>query len=230
MIPIVLVPGFLCTAEVFASQIVALWPLGPITVASTLEAKTIPEMAAAILAAAPPRFALAGISMGGYICFEIMRQAPERVIKLALLDTSARPDTPEQIAQRRALLAQAKNGDFPALAAQLLNSIMHPAHQDDPTLRDINMRMGPAVGLDGFERQLEAIIARVDSRVGLASISIPTLILVGDCDPLTPPDRSEEMAASIACARLVVVPECGHASTMEQPEAVNRALVEWLLS
>src|ERR1700730_4786503 len=106
MTPIVLVPGMLCTTEIFASQIAALWPYGSVTVASTLEGETIAEMAAAILAAAPPRFALAGISMCGYIELEIMRQAPERVIKLALLDTEARADTPAQTAQRRALLAQ----------------------------------------------------------------------------------------------------------------------------
>jgi len=228
MIPIVLVPGLLCTAEAFASQIAALWPFGPITVASTLEGDTVAEMAAAILASAPPRFALAGISMGGYICLEIMRQAPERVLKLALLDTSARADTADQIEKRRALVAQAKSGDFPALAAQLLNSIMHPAHQNDSTLRDVNERMAKIVGRDGFARQMAAIMARVDSRSSLAMISIPTLILVGDCDSVTSPDRSEEMAAAILGARLIVVPECGHASTMEQPEAVNRALVEWI--
>src|ERR1700761_6033308 len=104
MTTIVLVPGLLCSAEVFAPQIPALWPCGPVTIASTLEGRTMAEMASAVLAAAPPRFALGGISMGGYLCFEIMRQAPERVIKLALLDTSARPDTLGQPDQRRALI------------------------------------------------------------------------------------------------------------------------------
>jgi len=230
VIPIVLVPGLLCTAEVFAPQVVALWPFGPITIASTLEGKTMAEMAAAILAAAPPRFALAGISMGGYVCLEIIRQAPERVLKLALLDTSARADTPEQIAQRRALVAQADSGDFPALAAQLLNAIMHPAHQNDATLQAVNGRMGTTVGSAGYARQMQAIIDRVDSRSGLAKIAVPTLILVGDCDALTPLDRSQEMAAAIPGARLVVVQDCGHASTLEQPEAVNRALVDWIAS
>jgi pimeloyl-ACP methyl ester carboxylesterase len=228
LIPIVLVPGLLCTAEVFACQIAALWPFGPITVASTLQGETMPEIASTILADAPPRFALAGISMGGYVCLEIIKQAPERVLKLALLDSSARADTPDQIARRRALLAQAKLGGFPALAAQLLNGIMHPTHRNDPTLHAVNERMSATIGSEGFARQIEAIIARGDSRSGLVSISVPTLILVGDSDPLTPPDRSEEMAAAIPGARLVVVPECGHASTLEQPQAVNRALVEWI--
>ncbi len=229
MTPIVLVPGLLCTAEVFAPQAAALWPYGPVMVASTLEGKTIAEMAAAILAAAPPRFALAGISMGGYISFEIMRQAPERVIKLALLDTTARPDMPEQTAARRALIAQARTtDDFRALLEQALAPILLPAHQNDPRLCETNVRMGLTVGVEGLMRQTEAIIGRVDSRPSLPAIAVPTLVLVGDGDVLTPLDRAEEMVAAIPGAWLVVVPECGHGSTLEQPEAVNRALVEWI--
>jgi len=168
--------------------------------------------------------------MGGYICFEILRQAPDRVLKLALLDTSARPDRPEQTEQRRALVARARSGDFEALIAEVLTAILHPAHRDDPALREINVRMGLSVGLEGMARQQAAVIARVDSRPGLAAISVPTLVLVGDSDPLTPPEQAEEMAAAIAHSRLVVVPECGHASTLEQPDAVSRALLEWIQS
>jgi pimeloyl-ACP methyl ester carboxylesterase len=228
MTPIVLVPGMLCTTEIFASQIAALWPYGSVTVASTLEGDTIAEMAASILAAAPPRFALAGISMGGYIELEIMRQAPERVLKLALLDTEARPDTLEQTAQRRALLAQVNAGNFETLLALALPAIVHPSHQDDAVLRETNVRMGLAVGIERWARQAEAVMHRIDYRPSLPAISVPTLVLVGDSDTFTPPNRSEEMAAAIPCARLVVVPECGHASTIEQPDAVNRALIEWI--
>jgi pimeloyl-ACP methyl ester carboxylesterase len=220
----------LCTPEIFASQITALWPHGPVTVASTLQGKTIAEMAAAILASTPPRFALAGISMGGYIELEIMRQAPERVTKLALLDTEACPDTPAQTAQRRALLAQVDTGNFETLLALALPAIVHPAHQDDSSLREANVRMGLAVGIERWARQVEAVMARIDYRPSLPAISVPTLILVGDSDTFTPPDRSKEMAAAIPGARLVLVSECGHASTIEQPDAVNRALVEWITS
>jgi pimeloyl-ACP methyl ester carboxylesterase len=228
MTPILLVPGLLCTAEIFAPQIAALWPYGPVTVASTLEGETIAEIAANILAHAPPRFVLAGISMGGYICFEILRQAPERVIKLALIDTTARPDTPEQTAQRRALITLSRKVRFRTILAQMFTSLVHPAHWRNAHLRDVQIRMGLAVGIDGMARQQAAIIARPDSRPDLASITVPTLVLVGDKDPLTPPDRAEEMAAAIPEARLVIVPDCGHISTLEQPEAVNRALIEWL--
>jgi pimeloyl-ACP methyl ester carboxylesterase len=185
-------------------------------------------MAAAILAAAPPRFALAGISMGGYIELEIMRQAPERVLKLALLDTESRPDTPAQTAQRQTLLAQVNTGNFETLLALAVPAIVHPARQDDPALREVNVRMGLAVGIERWARQVEAVISRIDYRPSLPAISVPTLVLVGDSDTFTPPNRSQEMAAAIPGARLVVVPECGHASTIEQPDAVNRALIEWI--
>ena len=229
MLPVVLVPGLLCSAEVFAPQIAALWPHGPVTVASTFEGATIADIASAILAAAPPRFALGGISMGGYICLEIMRQAPERVAKLALLDTSARADTAEQTAKRRDAVAAARAGDFLALAVEASKAQLHPAHKDDARLLDINRRMAAAVGLDGYARQIDAIIGRSDSRPGLAAIAVPTLVLVGDTDTLTPPALAEELAAGIPHARLVVVPHCGHLSTLEQPDAVNRALVEWMM-
>jgi pimeloyl-ACP methyl ester carboxylesterase len=231
MVPTVLIPGLLGTAELFAPQVAALWPYGPVTVASTLEGSTIAEMAAAILASAPPRFALAGISMGGYISFEIMRQAPERVLKLALLSTHARPDTPEQTAQRRVFAAQASTlgpEAFAALIAPTLKALLHPAHQNDPAFQEGNVRMGRTVGVAALQRQLAAVMGRVDSRPSLPAISVPTLVLLGDGDPLIPLDRAEEMATAIPDARLVVVPECGHLSTLEQPEAVNRALIEWI--
>jgi pimeloyl-ACP methyl ester carboxylesterase len=160
MTPIVLVPGLLCTAEVFTPQIAALWPYGPVTVASTLTGDTLAEIAARILADSPPRFALAGVSMGGYICFEIMRQAPERVIKLALLDTTARPDTPEQTAQRHALTTLSRKGNFKTILAQIMTTLVHPSHRKKTTLRELQVRMGLLIGVEGMARQQEAIIAR----------------------------------------------------------------------
>jgi pimeloyl-ACP methyl ester carboxylesterase len=228
MTPILFVPGLLCSAEAFAPQAIALWAYGPVTTASTLAGDTIAEIAAAILTDAPPRFALAGISMGGYICMEIMRQAPDRVARLALLDTSAQPDTPEQTRQRRAMLEQARASDFAAWSEEALTSIVHPSRRGDTRLRQINRRMGLAVGLDGFERQTAAVISRPDARPGLSAIRVPTLILVGDSDALTPPERSEEIASLVPGARLVVIPDCGHASTIEQPELVSSALAVWL--
>lgn len=228
MTPTVLIPGLVCTAELFAPQIPALWPHGPVTIASTLEGDTIAGIAAAILRDAPPRFALGGLSMGGYVALEILRQAPERVVKLALLDTAARPDTPEQSTQRRALIARVEAGELEAVLHQIAPNLLHPDHRMDQRLIELQVRMGLAVGAAGFVRQQTAIIGRIDSRPRLADIKVPTLVLLGDKDALTPPDRSEEMAAAIPDARLVVVPNCGHASTLEQPETVNAALLDWL--
>jgi pimeloyl-ACP methyl ester carboxylesterase len=228
MIPIVLVPGLLCTAELFAPQIPALWPYGPVTVASTLEGETLGDMAAAILAAAPPRFALAGLSMGGYLAFEILRQAPGRVLKLALLDTSARPDTPDQTRLREALLGQVRTGDFDAVLGESLSRLLHPAHREIPALAETSLRMARTLGLAGLERQTRAVIGRPDSRPDLPAIAVPTLVLVGEDDLLTPPHLAREMADAIPGARLALIPRCGHASTLEQPDAVNRALVDWI--
>jgi pimeloyl-ACP methyl ester carboxylesterase len=226
--PILFVPGLLCSAEIFERQAAALWPLGPTTIASTLEGDTVEEVAARVLDTAPPRFALAGISMGGYITFEIMRQAPDRVARLALLDTTARPDTLEQTAQRRLTLEQARVGDFLLTALDGLTNLLHPARRGDASLRDINARMARSVGLEGFGRQLELIISRPDSRPSLSAIEVPTLVLVGERDALTPVDRAQEISENIPGSKLVIVPECGHLSTIEQPHEVSRTLIDWM--
>jgi pimeloyl-ACP methyl ester carboxylesterase len=226
--PIVFVPGLLCTAEIFGPQIAALWPYGPVHVASTLDGSTIAEIASSILATAPPSFALVGLSMGGIISFEIMRQAPERVKKLALLDTSARSDTPEQTGLRRASIAQAKAGHFAAVLEHALQVGLRPAVWNNPEARQLYRRMGMTIGPESFSRHQEAIMARIDSRPSLSRIVAPTLVLVGDTDRLTPPDLAKEIAAAIPGARLVEIPECGHGSTLDQPEAVTHALIQWL--
>lgn len=228
MIPTLLVPGLICTPELFAAQVPALWPHGSVMVANTLEGQTVAEIAAAVLRDAPARFALGGLSMGGYVALEILRQAPDRVLKLALLDTSARPDTPEQTERRQGLIARAESGDYEAVMAGLLPNLLHPDHREDTALIDIMMRMGRVVGADGFVRQQHAIIGRIDSRPSLSVISVPTMVLVGEKDGVTPPEHAREMADAIPDAKLVVVPNAGHVSTLEQPEAVNAALLDWL--
>lgn len=228
MTPILLIPGLLCSEEIFAPQLPALWPYGPVMIAQTLTGDTLADMAARILAHTPPRFALVGVSMGGYLSFEILRQAPERVAKLALVCTSARPDTPEQTAGRRKMVEQARAVGFERFCALGADALTHPSRKGDPELNAISMRMGRAVGLEAFARQTEAVIGRVDSRPLLGSIKVPTVIVVGDADPLTPAALSEEMAAAIPGASLVIAPTCGHVITLERPEVVNGALVGWL--
>jgi pimeloyl-ACP methyl ester carboxylesterase len=185
-------------------------------------------IAARILADAPPRFALAGLSMGGYIAFAMLRQAPERIAKLALLDTSARPDVPEQTEGRKKFIAMAEAGKLSEVVDTLAPRFLHRDRRDDPALNRLIRDMAGETGADGFVRQMTAIMKRPDSRPLLAGIGCPTLVLVGDGDELTPPEFSKEIAAGIPGARLAVVPHCGHLSTVENPDAVSAALAEWL--
>jgi len=225
---VVLIPGLLGSARLYAPQLPELWRCGPVTVADHTRDDSFGAIVRRMLASAPPRFALVGLSMGGYLSFEVVRQAGERVAKLALLDTSARPDTPEQSAVRRAQVAQAAAGGFAAVVDSQFEGLVHPARRADGALREVNRLMAEDVGAEAFARQQTALIARPDSRPTLGAIRCPTLVLVGAEDQLTPPERAREIADGIRGARLVTVPDCGHLSTLEQPQAVTRALLEWL--
>jgi pimeloyl-ACP methyl ester carboxylesterase len=227
-LPTLLLPGLAATARLYAAQIPLLWQFGPVMLADHRRDDSIGAMARRILDQAPPRFALLGLSMGGYIGFELLRQAPGRVIRLALLDTTARPDAPEQTARRRVLIEQARTGRFGEVADLLYPGLVHPDRLGDHGLREQVRRMAEETGAEAFIRQQTAIMNRRDSRPQLAAIGCPTLVLVGDADQLTPPERAQEIAAAIPGARLVVVPASGHLSTLEQPERVNAALVDWL--
>ena len=230
VLPILFVPGLNCSARLYGAQLPALWRFGPTMVTDHRRDDTMEAIAERILATAPPRFALVGLSMGGYIALTIMRAAPERVARLALLDTSARPDRPEQTERRLAQIALAQGGRFGAVADSLFPLFVHRSRHDDAELKRLVRLMAEETGSDAFVRQQKAIMARPDARPLLASIRCPTLVLVGEGDELTPPALSQEIAAAIVGARLVVVPDCGHLSTLEQPDAVNRALMDWMES
>jgi pimeloyl-ACP methyl ester carboxylesterase len=227
-LPIVLIPGLTCTARLYAGQIPALWPFGPVTIADHRRDDSMAAIAQRILATAPPRFALAGLSMGGYLAFEIMRQSPERVVKLALLDTGARADTAEQTERRHVLMAKAKAGGFTEIADLAYPLYVHRDRHNDTALKSIVMKMVEETGLDAYLRQQQAIIGRPDSRPGLPAISCKTLMLVGEGDEATPPELAREIASAIPGARLVLIPGSGHLSTLEKPDAVNKALAEWM--
>lgn len=224
-LPTVFVPGLFCTPRVYEAQLSALWAFGPVMVADHRRDDTIAAIARRLLESAPPAFGLVGISMGGYIAFEILRQAPGRVRRLALLNTSARPDTPEQTERRRQQIAEAEAGRMDAVVAQAFPMLVAPAHGGDAALRRVVEAMGRETGAEAFAHQQRAILSRVDSRPLLARIECPTLVLTGEHDQLIPPALSEEMAQAIPRAQLVTVPDCGHLSTLEQPEAVCQALV-----
>lgn len=225
-----LIPGLGTDARLYAGQIPALWQFGPVMVANQTRAGTMGAIAGDILAHAPPRFALAGLSMGGYVALEIVRQAPERVLKLALLDTTARPDTSEQTERRKIQIEMVRAGRFREIPDMLFPALVLACRRNDAALRAIVYEMFFDVGPEAHIRQQRAIMGRTDSRQSLSSIRCPCLIAVGDGDELTPPALAKEMADAIPAARLVIAPECGHLSTLERPAFVSGALAEWLRS
>jgi pimeloyl-ACP methyl ester carboxylesterase len=226
--PILLVPGLGGSPRIYAPVAAALWRFGPVTVANHIRDHNMGAIARRILAEAPPRFALAGHSMGGYIAFEILRQAPDRVAKLALINTQARCDTPEATARRRGQIARAQAGEYRAVLDDLFAGFVHPSRREDATLRQLVHDMGDDIGADAFVRQQNAVISRADSRPALAWIKCPTLVLTGDEDNTIPNSLSVEMADGIHGAKLTIVPHCGHLPQVEQPRATADALVEWL--
>lgn len=225
--PLLLLPGLLCDARLWRDQVAALAPLATPVVADLTLDDRIEAMAARALAALDGPFALAGLSMGGYVALEIMRQAPGRVTRLALLDTGARADTDEQKRRRRGLISLSRSGQFRGVTPRLLPSLVHPSRLDGPIAAEV-MAMAERVGKDAFLRQQAAIMHRIDSRPHLARIAVPTLVGVGADDALTPPPLAAEMAALIPGARLRHFADAGHLPTMETPEAVNAALAAWL--
>jgi pimeloyl-ACP methyl ester carboxylesterase len=228
--PLLLLPGLLNDAALWRHQIADLADVATAIVGDLTRHDSIAAMATAMLAEAPDSFSLAGLSMGGYVAQEILRQAPHRVLRLALLDTNARADTDEQRARRRGLLELAGKGHFKGVTPRLLPQLLHPAHLTDAALTETVMQMAERVGPDAFLRQQTAIMGRPDGRADLARIACPALVLCGKQDLLTPPELHEEMAAAIPGASLVMIDDCGHLSALEQPERVSAALRTWLES
>ncbi|MBT3072112.1 alpha/beta hydrolase [Rhodomicrobium sp. Az07] len=227
-LPALLIPGLGCDTRLYGGQLPVLFRQGAtVTVANHTRSDSIAALADDVLAAAPPRFALTGLSMGGYIALEILRRAPDRVARLALLDTTARPDSPEQTARRKTQIEMAQTGKFGDLPGILFPIFVHASRRNDHTLRAVVENMILESGADAFVRQQTAIIGRRDSRPYLGSIRCPTLVVVGYGDELTPPALAKEIADPIPGAKLEVVPDCGHLSTLEQPDFMAHMLAAW---
>lgn len=222
-----LLPGLLEDAEGFHALRLGLADVAHTRVADLTGADSIEALARQALAEAPARFHLAGHSMGGYVALEMQRQAPDRVEKLALLNTHARPDSPEATENRRRLMALAER-DFPAVIRALLPKLMHPDHVADTNLAGIVTNMALAVGAEAFRRQETAIIGRIDSRPLLGAIGCPTLVVAARDDALMPVEWLEELARGIPGAELEIVEECGHMAHIERPREVIRLLREWI--
>lgn len=227
--PLLLIPGLMCTRDLFTPQIKAFSGDREIIVADHTGADSMQSIAGRILADAPDRFALAGLSMGVYLALEIMSAAPERVSRLALLDGKARLDTDAELATRHALLEMADEGRYLNITLDvLLTRLVAAGRALEPDLRETIVKMARDTGVAVFRRQMAAIINRRGYLAGLVDISCPALILTGCEDVITPPEYAREMAHYIPHARLELVSGCGHLSTLEAPDAVNAALEHWL--
>lgn len=233
-IPLVLIPGLMCDGAVWEPLLPALTPYASCQVIDHGHANSITVMAQQVLDAAPPRFALAGHSMGGRVALEVLRLAPQRVMRLALLDTGykARTSGPageEETCKRQELLELARTQGVRAMARRWVQGMVHPARLGDTTFIDTIVSMFERKTADIFENQIQALLARPDATPVLASARMPTLVLCGREDSWAPVSQHEEIAAQVPGKVLLrVVENAGHMSTMEQPGAVAHAMLEWL--
>ncbi len=225
---LILLPGMMNTEVLWRHQLETLTDLADVRVGDLTGHDSIDDLAKSILATAPATFALAGLSLGGYTAQAIMRLAPERVTRLALLDTSARPDTPEQAENRRAQIAMARDGSFADVVEGGLELWLHPDRFEEPEFIEEVRRMATSIGREAYLRQQNALAQRPDNRANLGAIDCPTLVLCGRQDKPTPLSFHEELAAAIPGAALVAVEDCGHIAPLERPRAVSAALRYWL--
>jgi pimeloyl-ACP methyl ester carboxylesterase len=226
-LPTVLIPGLYATPRLFAAQLPALWRHGPVMVADHTRGATFAEVAANVLAGAPPRFALAGLSMGGALALEVVRQAPERVERLALLSSFSTPDTEVAKGFRRGALEELRAGRSDALVESTFAGLVHASRASDMDLLGIMKDMLRTTGAEAAANEVETYMNRPDARDVLPAIAVPALVLIGDSDAIVPPAHARENAAAIPGARFVEVAECGHLSALERPDAVTEALVAW---
>lgn len=229
---VVLLPGLLCDAAVWSHARDALGTRAEVSIAEYGSLDSLGAMAERVLRCAPPRFALAGHSMGGRVALEVLRRAPQRLTALALLDTGVHPLAAGEAGEREAagrheLLAIAREQGMPAMARRWIQGMLWPPRLEDATLVQVVIDMFARRTPDVFAAQIRALLARPDATPLLDGVRCPSLVLCGADDNWSPATRHREMAAKIPGAKLVVVPECGHMCTLERPELVTRALLDW---
>ena len=229
-ITLFLLPGLMCDADVWRHQHTHLADLAHIVAPDFRGYDSLPAMAASVLKTAPERYAVAGHSMGGRVALELWRLAPDRISKLALLETGADPLAPGEAARRQALIVLAQNEGMQALIDFWLPPLLHPDNRGNAELRNAITAMLKRTSVEDFIKQMRALINRPDATACLKQIHCPTLLLAGRHDTLYPVRQLQDMLAEIAQARLVVLEDAGHMAPMEKPEPVTAALREWLLS
>lgn len=226
--PIVFASGQLLTEDVWAPQAVALGDERDLVFADHTADETIALMARRLLTDAPPRFHLLSHAMGGFTAFEVMRQAPERVLSLVLIATLAPNDGPAQTERRQGYIRLVEAGRFADVVEERIPILVHPARREDGPLLNVVRRMAADTGAETFLRQQRAIMTRADSRPSLAAITCPTLVIRGEQDGITTPAHQDEIVGSIGGARFEAIPDCGHLPTLEKPVTTNRLLRAWL--
>jgi pimeloyl-ACP methyl ester carboxylesterase len=225
---LILLPGQLCDEALWDSQMRALSDTARIMVVDLTLDDSVGAMAERVLADAPAGFAVCGLSLGGYVAFEIVRRAPERVTHLGLMNSSARADEAHQAELRQHRVTAARIGTFKGVTPHFLPSIIAPINAANPAIADVVLAMTERVGRVAFERQQMAAITRPDCRALLPAIAVPTLVIGGVQDRVTPPALQEEIAAGIPGARLLVLENCGHLAPLEQAATVTQAMRDWL--
>ena len=226
--PLLFLPGMMCDSRLFAPQLGRFSATRPVCVIPPTGARQMSDLARLVLDHAPPRFALAGLSMGGIIAMEVVRQSPERVTRLALMDTNPLADPPEKTAARAAQVARVDAGGLrQVMKDELKPNYLAPGPSRQPIL-ELCMSMAEALGPDTFKDQAHAISTRPDQQETLKALSVPTLVLCGEHDGLCPVERHELMHALVPGSVLEIIPNAGHMPTLEQPDHTNEALEKWL--
>jgi pimeloyl-ACP methyl ester carboxylesterase len=225
---VVFASGQLLTHECWAPQVAALSTDYDLRFSDHTRDETIAGMAARLLSEAPGRFHLVAHAMGGFTAFEVMRQAPERVISLVLVATLAPNDGPAQTERRLGYIRLVESGRFAEVVEERIPILVHPARREDEPLLTIVRRMAAETGADTFLRQQRAIMSRADSRPSLGRITVPTLVIRGVQDGITTQGHLDEILAGVSRARLEAIEACGHLPMLEKPATTNRILAEWL--
>lgn len=229
-LPLLLLPGTLCDATLFEHQVANLLDVALPRVVDVHLQDNLSEVAGYVLQQVEGQFAVAGLSYGGIVAFELWRQAPERIAKMALLNTNPYAASAQTRESQQRFIGMAHLGEFREVTTDYLKDVMlHPEHQKDTVLREKVLKMAEIIGIRGFVNEVKAQLARPDSFEDLAIINCPTLVLTGCEDTLVPLFSHEAMAEKLPDSRLLIVEQCGHLSTMEQPESVTQALREWLM-
>ena len=226
--PLVLLPGMMCDARLFGPQIAEMSADTPVMVAPVSRGERIEEIASDLLDCLPKRFALAGLSMGGIVAMELLRRAPDRITRIALMDTNPLAEIPAVAANRELQIVRVRSGRLDeVMREEMKPSYLAPGPHRAEVL-ELVMDMARALGPNVFIRQSRALQRRKDQQATLRKIKVPTLVLCGAEDALCPVKRHEFMAELIPYAKLRVIEGAGHLPTLEQPDAVTDALRDWM--